>query len=93
MTVAPEEFASVRYIVDDVPAAIDFYTTQLNFLRHSAGPAFALMSSADHSACCCQARKARAPAPLRGRRHRRPQPHPPDRRRPSPRSTDSPRRG
>lgn len=42
MTVPPEEFASVRYIVDDVPAAVDFYTTRLGFtLRHSAGPAFA----------------------------------------------------
>ena len=42
MTVAPEEFASVRYIVDDVPAAVDFYTTHLGFtLRHSAGQAFA----------------------------------------------------
>jgi catechol 2,3-dioxygenase-like lactoylglutathione lyase family enzyme len=42
MTVAPEEFASVRYIVDDVPAAVDFYTTDLGFtLRHSAGSAFA----------------------------------------------------
>lgn len=42
MTVPPEEFASVRYIVDDVPAAVDFYTTHLGFtLRHSAGPAFA----------------------------------------------------
>ena len=42
MSVAPEEFASVRYIVDDVPAAVDFYTTHLGFtLRHSAGAAFA----------------------------------------------------
>lgn len=42
MTAAPEEFASVRYIVDDVPAAVDFYTTHLGFtLRRSAGPAFA----------------------------------------------------
>ncbi len=42
MTVAPEEFASVRYIVDDVPAAVDFYTAHLGFtLRHSAGSAFA----------------------------------------------------
>ena len=42
MTGAPEEFASVRYIVDDVPAAVDFYTTHLGFtLRHSAGEAFA----------------------------------------------------
>ena len=38
MTVAPEEFASVRYIVDDVPAAIDFYTTQLNFTAPQRRP-------------------------------------------------------
>jgi predicted enzyme related to lactoylglutathione lyase len=39
---APEEFASFRYIVDDVQAAIDFYTTHLGFtLRASAAPAFA----------------------------------------------------
>src|SRR5262245_18292050 len=36
------EVASVRYIVDDVPAAIDFYTTHLGFtLNHDASPAFA----------------------------------------------------
>lgn len=34
--------ASVRYIVDDVQAAVDFYTTGLGFeVRHSAAPAFA----------------------------------------------------
>lgn len=33
---------SVRYIVDDVQAAVDFYTTHLGFaLRSSAVPAFA----------------------------------------------------
>ncbi|MGH3336037.1 MAG: VOC family protein [Nocardioides sp.] len=37
-----EQLASVRYIVDDVEAAVDFYTTHLGFtLRFSAGPAFA----------------------------------------------------
>lgn len=37
-----ETFAGVRYIVDDVPAAIDFYTTQLGFvLRSNPAPAFA----------------------------------------------------
>ncbi|MFG1625564.1 VOC family protein [Kribbella sp. NPDC049227] len=37
-----ETFASVRYIVDDVPAAIDFYTTQLGFvLRSNPAPVFA----------------------------------------------------
>ncbi len=39
---ASEQYASVRYIVDDVQAAVDFYTTQLGFaLNTSAGPAFA----------------------------------------------------
>lgn len=37
-----EQYASVRYIVDDVPAAIGFYTTHLGFtVRMSAAPAFA----------------------------------------------------
>lgn len=39
---ASEEYASVRYIVDDVQAAVDFYTTHLGFaLNTSAAPAFA----------------------------------------------------
>jgi len=38
----PEELVNVRYMVDDVQAAIDFYTTHLGFrLRSSAAPAFA----------------------------------------------------
>jgi catechol 2,3-dioxygenase-like lactoylglutathione lyase family enzyme len=38
----PGEFASVRYIVDDVQTAIDFYTTHLGFtLNTTAAPAFA----------------------------------------------------
>jgi catechol 2,3-dioxygenase-like lactoylglutathione lyase family enzyme len=38
----PEEMVSVRYMVDDVQAAIDFYTSHLGFtLRTSAAPAFA----------------------------------------------------
>jgi predicted enzyme related to lactoylglutathione lyase len=43
MTTAQEqEYVSVRYIVDDVEAAIDFYTTHLGFtLTASAAPAFA----------------------------------------------------
>jgi catechol 2,3-dioxygenase-like lactoylglutathione lyase family enzyme len=37
-----EQYAGVRYVVDDVPAAIDFYTTHLGFaVRMSAAPAFA----------------------------------------------------
>jgi len=38
----PEQYVSVRYLVDDVQAAVDFYTTHLDFhLKTSAVPAFA----------------------------------------------------
>jgi len=38
----PVQYASVRYLVEDVRAAIDFYTTYLGFkLNTSAAPAFA----------------------------------------------------
>ena len=37
-----DQLASVRYLVDDVEAAVDFYTTHLGFtVRFSAGTAFA----------------------------------------------------
>jgi catechol 2,3-dioxygenase-like lactoylglutathione lyase family enzyme len=36
---------SVRYMIDDVPAAIEFYTTVLGFtLEHDASPAFAAVA-------------------------------------------------
>jgi catechol 2,3-dioxygenase-like lactoylglutathione lyase family enzyme len=39
---APDQRASVRYLVDDVQAAIDFYTGHLGFTLHtSVAPAFA----------------------------------------------------
>jgi catechol 2,3-dioxygenase-like lactoylglutathione lyase family enzyme len=39
---APDQFATVRYIVDDVQAATDFYTTHLGFTLHTnPAPAFA----------------------------------------------------
>jgi catechol 2,3-dioxygenase-like lactoylglutathione lyase family enzyme len=39
---APDQYASVRYLVDDVQAAIGFYTTHPCFtLNTSAAPAFA----------------------------------------------------
>jgi catechol 2,3-dioxygenase-like lactoylglutathione lyase family enzyme len=42
MTEIEGDMASVRYIVDDVPAAVDFYTTHLGFsLRTARLPAFA----------------------------------------------------
>jgi len=38
----PDELVSVRYMVDDVDKAIDFYTEQFGFeLGHNAAPAFA----------------------------------------------------
>jgi catechol 2,3-dioxygenase-like lactoylglutathione lyase family enzyme len=38
----PDQYASVRYLVDDVQAAVDFYTTHLGFtVNTSAAPAFA----------------------------------------------------
>jgi catechol 2,3-dioxygenase-like lactoylglutathione lyase family enzyme len=38
----PEQYASVRYLVDDVEGAIHFYTEHLGFtLNTSAAPAFA----------------------------------------------------
>ena len=38
----PDEMVNVRYMVDDVSAAIDFYTSYLGFeLRTNAVPAFA----------------------------------------------------
>jgi catechol 2,3-dioxygenase-like lactoylglutathione lyase family enzyme len=42
VTTTSDEVANVRYIVDDVATAIDFYTTHLGFTLHSnAVPAFA----------------------------------------------------
>ncbi|GII23325.1 VOC family protein [Planosporangium mesophilum] len=39
---APDRYANVRYLVDDVQTAVDFYTTHLGFtLNTSAAPAFA----------------------------------------------------
>src|SRR6266704_418760 len=39
---SPQDMVNVRYMVDDVQAAIDFYTSHLGFtLRFSAAPAFA----------------------------------------------------
>jgi catechol 2,3-dioxygenase-like lactoylglutathione lyase family enzyme len=38
----PDELVNVRYMVDDVEGAVDFYTTNFGFrVRSSAAPAFA----------------------------------------------------
>lgn len=45
MTEIDETMVSVRYLVDDVQAAIDFYTTHLGFtLRTANPPAFAAVT-------------------------------------------------
>jgi catechol 2,3-dioxygenase-like lactoylglutathione lyase family enzyme len=45
MMTSPHEMVNVRYMVNDVQAAIDFYTGHLGFaLRASAAPAFADVS-------------------------------------------------
>ncbi len=42
MAITPTDRASVRYLIDDVDRAIDFYTTHLGFtLGRNASPAFA----------------------------------------------------
>jgi glyoxylase I family protein len=44
-TIAQSEFHGVRYLVSDVPRAVDFYTTKLGFdLEHQAIPAFATVA-------------------------------------------------
>ncbi len=42
MTDVPDELVNVRYMVDDVEKAVDFYTTHFGFtVRTNAAPAFA----------------------------------------------------
>jgi catechol 2,3-dioxygenase-like lactoylglutathione lyase family enzyme len=41
MTTAATELGSVRYLIDDVRAAVDFYTTHLGFTVAFAAPVFA----------------------------------------------------
>ena len=38
---SPEQYASVRYLVDDVQAAVDFYTTHFGFQVRMNFPGFA----------------------------------------------------
>ena len=73
----PDQYAGVRYLVDDVQAAVDFYTTHLGFtVRTSAAPAFAdvvrgplrLLLSGPASSCA-RATPAEATAPGRNRVH------------------------
>ena len=47
MTTTPTELASVRYLIDDVPAAVDFYTTHLGFTVAFDSPVFAAVRRHD----------------------------------------------
>src|SRR5262249_25619088 len=68
---APDQYASVRYLVDDVQAAIDFYTTHLGFtLNTSAAPAFADVVRGAARGFVCRPPPAPAPAPHRVTRRR-----------------------
>jgi catechol 2,3-dioxygenase-like lactoylglutathione lyase family enzyme len=68
----PDEFVNVRYMVDDVEKAVDFYTTHFGFtLRTGAAPAFAdvvrgnlrLLLSGPKSSAARPMPDGRAPAP------------------------------
>jgi len=77
VTEMDDQMVSVRYIVDDVQAAVDFYTTHLGFtLRSAHTPAFAdvtrgllrlLLSGSESSGA--RATPADAAAPGRNRIH------------------------
>ena len=75
---APDQYASVRYIVDDVQAAIDFYTTHLGFtLNTSAAPAFADVVRGPLRLLLSGPASSGARATPERRHPCRPQPHPP----------------
>jgi hypothetical protein len=66
------ELASIRYIVDDVGAAVDFYTTHLgSTVNHSAAHPRSPTWFAARCGCCCPGRQVpgRARCPM--------EPHPP----------------
>ncbi len=49
---SPADMVNVRYMVDDVQAAIDFYTRHLSFtLRSTAAPAFADLTRGNLGCC------------------------------------------
>ena len=59
---------SVRYIVDDVDAAVDFYTAHLQFeVAMRPGPGFAMLRRGDSSAAAEFTGRRRRGRPGRGR--------------------------
>ena len=89
----PDQYASVRYLVDDVQAAVDFYTTHLGFtLQHQRRARLRRRRPRPAAAAAVRTRQLRRPRHPRRRHRRRPQPHPPDRRRPGCRDRPAPHR-
>ena len=79
MTTTPNEdqVANVRYLVDDVAAAIDFYTAHLGFTVHTnAVPAFADVIRGPLRLLLSGPSELRRPSHTRRFHERRPQPHP-----------------
>ena len=73
MTAFTDDTVHVRYLVDDVQAAIDFYTTHLGFTPNTAFlPAFADVLRGQSAAAAVRAGQLGGPGPA-GRRAR-PQP-------------------
>ncbi len=78
---APDQYASVRYLVDDVAAAVDFYTTHLGFtLNTNAAPAFADVIRGPLRLLLSGPASSGARATPDDAATARPQPHPPRRR-------------
>lgn len=58
---ASQQYASVRYLVGDVPAAVDFYTTHLGFTAPRCLPSPTWCTN--RCGCCCPGRPVPGPAP------------------------------
>ena len=80
----PDELVNVRYMVDDVEAAVDFYTTHFGFDRCAPTPPPAFADVVRGNLRLLLSGPPARPGgrcPTAARRARRLEPHPPDRRR------------
>ena len=78
MTETDDNMVSVRYVVDDVQSAIDFYTTHLGFTLLSAHlPAFADVTRGGSAVAAIRVGQLGRPCHTCRRVGPRSQPHPP----------------